>query len=99
MKNYTYGWELKDKGYVEIQKESYDKYQKEMDEFICHTSNVIAEAKCGWDGVKYVVMKHKDCKDYSEFMVLWVKGGGSRWIPITGNSKGCNFEVLGKNLW
>jgi hypothetical protein len=31
--------------------------------------------------------------------VLWVEDGGSRWIPISGNSLGCCLSVLGENLW
>ena len=34
-----------------------------------------------------------------EYMVLCVDGRTERWIPIDGNSKGCNFSVLGENLW
>jgi len=30
---------------------------------------------------------------------LYVDGGGQRYIPINGNSKGCNLSVLGENLW
>jgi hypothetical protein len=37
---------------------------------------------------------------YAEpYMVLCVDGHGERWIPIDGNSKGCNLQVLGENIW
>jgi len=100
MKNYTYGWVLEDKGYVEVPEAEYTESQIDMKNYIETMSELIRSAKCGWSGVKYKVMKFKDVEDYREsYMVLWVTGGGSRWIPITGNSKGCNFSVLGENLW
>jgi hypothetical protein len=34
-----------------------------------------------------------------KYMVLWVEGGGERWIPITGSSKGACLSALGENLW
>ena len=98
MKNYTYGWKLKEMGYVEIPAEKYDTNQKEMSDYIAMLSNVVATAKCGWDGVWYKLMV--DQSGYpSPYMVLHVDGCGERWIPIDGNSKGCNLEIVGKNLW
>ena len=96
MKNYTYGWLLKERGYVE--ELEYTASQTDMKKFIESMSTIITESRCGWSGVKYKVMKH-DNGDVNEYMVLWVEGGGERWIPINGNSKGCNFSVLGENLW
>ena len=96
-KNYTYGWLLRDRGYVEIPESDYTTRQMEMKNFIESMSEVIKAAKCGWDGVKYKVMKYMD-NSIEKFMVLYC-GDGERWIPITGNSKGCNFSVLGENLW
>lgn len=98
MKNYTYGWAVRDKGYVELPVAEYDEYQMDMRKFIKSMSAVIVEARCGWDGVRYEVMKH-DNGNVVEYMVLYCNGGGSRWIPITANSKGSNFSVLGENLW
>lgn len=98
MKNYTYGWAIKDKGYVELPVTEYNDYQMDMRKFIKSMSSVIVEAQCGWSGVRYEVMKHER-GDVLEYMVLYCDGGGSRWIPITDNSKGCNFSVLGENLW
>lgn len=97
IKNYTYGWILKDQGFVEVPEADYTVRQMEMKEFINLMSKVIASAKCGWDGVKYKVMRYTD-NSIGKFMVLYCDGG-ERWIPINGNSKGCNFSVLGENLW
>ena len=99
MKNYTYGWVLEDKGYVSLPMTEYTENQLDMNKFIEDMSAVIAEAKCGWSGVRYEVVKNKKCGDVLEYMVLYCNSGGSRWIPISGNSKGCNFSVLGENLW
>jgi hypothetical protein len=98
MKNYTYGHVIKDKGYVELPVAEYTANQLDMKKFIESMSSVIVEAKCGWSGVRYEVMKHK-VGDVAEYMVLYCNKGGSRWIPITANSKGSNFSVLGENLW
>jgi hypothetical protein len=97
MKNYTYGWRLKELGYVEMPEEQYTDRQKDMKEYIDVLSEAVREAKCGWDGVRYAVMQHRD-GFIEKYMVLYTDGG-DRWIPITGNSKGCNFSVLGENLW
>lgn len=99
MKNYTYGWALKDLGFAEVPEEQYNVYQKDMKAFVDSMNPVIAAARCGWDGVRYVVMRHeKDLMDGDPYMVLFCENG-ERWIPIAGNSKGCNFAVLGENLW
>ena len=98
MSNYTFGWMLKQQGYVEVPEEQYTDRQKDMQEYIKALSEVVRKAKCGWDGVRYAVMKYAD-DSIEKYMVLWCDNGGSRWIPITGNSKGCNLSVLGENLW
>ena len=98
MKNYTYGWVLKDRGYVEIPESEYTDRMWEMKEFIDMLSEVVKKAKCGWDSVEYKVMKYTD-DSFEKFMVLCVDGHGERWIPINGNGKGCNLQVLGENLW
>ena len=98
-KNYTYGWMLKEKGYVEVPEAEYTARQIDMKNYIESMSAVIKVAQCGWDGVRYGAMKvHNDTQHYEDFMILYCDGG-ERWIPITGNSKGCNFSVLGENLW
>lgn len=98
MKNYVYGCAIKDRGFVEMAKEEYTEHQTDMSNFIKSMSAVIADARCGWDGVRYEVVRHKENGGTAEYMVLYCNGG-ERWIPISGNSKGCNFEVLGQNIW
>ena len=97
MKNHTYGWKLKENGYVEIPDSEYNSYQKDMRSFIDDLSKVVVNAKCGWDGLQYKVMKN-NLNDINEYMVLCVEGH-ERWIPISGNSKSLNLRVLGENIW
>lgn len=97
MKNYTFGWALRDVGYVEVPEEEYTEHQKNMAEYIAVLSDAVSKAKCGWSGVEYRLMKINNY--VAPYMVLCVDGHGERWIPIDGNSKGCCLEVLGQNIW
>lgn len=97
MANYTFGWALRDAGYVEVPTEEYNEHQKDMAEYIEILSEAVRNAKCGWSGVEYRLMKINNYE--APYMVLCVDGHGARWIPIDGNSKGCNLSVLGENLW
>jgi hypothetical protein len=97
-KNYTYEWEIKERGFVEVSEAEYTERQKEHGDFIKALSDVVVKAKCGWDGVKYKVMKNK-LGHTAPYMVLYVGDNGERWIPVEGNSMGCNLQVLGENLW
>lgn len=98
MKNYTYGWELREQGWSEIPEDSYSDYQKDRAKYIGILSEAVNKANCGWSGVGYAVMQYIH-DEISEYMVLWVKDGGSRWIPISGSSKGACLSALGENLW
>ena len=98
MKNYTYGWRLRDLGYIEVPENEYTERMWDMKKYIDMLSDVVVKANCGWDGVEYKVMKYID-DSIEKYMVLCVEGKGERWIPINGNSKGCNLQVLGENLW
>ena len=98
MKNYTFGWRIKDMGYVEVPESEYTKSMIDTKDYISVLSDAIAKAKCGWDSVEYKVMPLPS-GGINEYMVLCVDGHGERWIPISGNSKGSNFSVLGENIW
>lgn len=98
MKNYIYGWMLKDRGCVEVPESDYTEHMWDMKRYIALLSNAVIAAKCGWDAVEYKVMRYPN-SGIEAYMVLCVNGHGERWIPINGNSKGCNLSVLGENLW
>lgn len=104
MKNYMYKWQIGNgfDSWEEVPEEQYTERQKEHKEFIDMLSAVVKKANCGWDEVKYKVIKYEagtDKECFEKFMVLCIDGHEERWIPITGNSMGCNFAVLGENLW
>ena len=104
MKNYIYKFQVGN-GYdswEEVPEEQYTERKKEHKEFIDMLSAVVKKAKCGWDEVKYKVIKYEagtDGECFDTFMVLCVDEREVRWIRITGNSMGANLEALGKNLW
>ena len=100
MKNYTYAWKVRQLGWEEVDVREYNNYQLEMREFIKELSGVVWKAKCGWRGVNYKVVKNAN-GDTDEYMVLYTSTGDNdgRWIPVSGNSKGCNLSVIGENLW
>lgn len=98
MKNYTFGWKLRDMGCVEVPNSEYTDSMLDTKAYIEVLSNAIAIAKCGWDSVEYRPMRYLD-GSIGEYMALCIDGHGERYIPISGNSKACNFSVLGENLW
>ena len=100
MKNYTYGWLLKQQGYKELPESDYTERKIEMKRYVDILSDVVVKAKCGWDGVKYKVMQYGGDGSFEQFMVLHTDNiDHGRWIPINGNSMGLNLQVLGENLW
>ena len=100
MKNYAYKYYVTQVlGFEEIPESEYTTYQHEQKEFILKLSDVLKAARCGWDEVKYKVMRHPTSGSETEYMVLCVDNDEVRWINVSGNSKGCNLEVLGENLW
>lgn len=59
----------------------------------------VKAAKCGWDDVKYILVKYPNSTYRYPYMVLCVDDHPARWIPVDGNSDGCNLQVIGENLW
>lgn len=104
MKNFMYGWQVKERRHKEVPVTEYTKTQWDMYSYITGVlNNAIKAANCGWLGVDYKVLDFGD--DTREYMILYSNGefnnnyNSSRWIPVDGNSKGCNFSVLGENIW
>jgi hypothetical protein len=103
MKNYLHKYQIAG-GLVfeEVTEEQYTDRQKADKEFIDMLAAVVVKAKCGWDDLRYKVIKYEGGTDrefFDKFMVLCADDREVRWIPITGNSMGCNLQVLGENLW
>lgn len=101
MKNYTYAWKVMQLGYdEEVDVREYTCSQLEMREFVEELSKLVWKAKCGWKGVHYKIMRNSNGST-NEYMVLYTSTGDNdgRWIPVSGNSKGCNLSVIGENLW
>ncbi len=98
MKNYTQKCILEERGYTEVPESEYTERQNEMKKYIGMLSDIVIDAQCGWDKLKYKVMSYNG--EFNEkYMVLCVDEREVRWIPITGNSKACILQVLGENLW
>ena len=97
MKSYFLNRFVNEYGYIEVPESEYTDSQKDMKTYINILSNIIIKIDCGWDGVRYKVMSYYG-EYIEEFMVLYADGEEARWIPITGNSKECNFETLIENL-
>jgi hypothetical protein len=59
----------------------------------------VKAANCGWSDVQYICIKYPDSDHIYPYMVLCVNDKPERWIPVDGNSDGCNLQVIGENLW
>lgn len=99
MKNYVYTLTIKERGGEELDwrewPESYCKHSVYIEK---HLSPALKVAKCGWDDVVYKVIKYPS-GEIAPYMVLCINGNPERWIPVDGNSDGCNLQVLGENIW
>ncbi len=59
----------------------------------------VKAANCGWSDLKYLCIKYPNNDHIYPYMVLYVNDRPERWIPVDGNSDGCNLQVIGENLW
>jgi hypothetical protein len=59
----------------------------------------IIAANCGWSDLQYLCVQYPGSDYLYPYMVLYVNDKPERWIPIDGNSDGCNLQVIGENLW
>jgi hypothetical protein len=64
-----------------------------------HLRPAVISAKCGWDDLRYLCIKYPGSDHIYPYMVLYVDDRPERWIPVEGNSYGCNLQVIGENLW
>ena len=59
----------------------------------------VRHAHCGWSDLQYICVKYPGSDHIYPYMVLYVNDRPERWIPVEGNSYGCNLQVIGENLW
>lgn len=99
MKNYTYASVIKQHGGEELAWKEWSNDHLERSVYVdLFLSPALKAARCGWDGLLYKVIKYP-CGTITSYMVLCVNGKPERWIPVDGNSDGCNLQVLGENIW
>ena len=99
MKNYMWKYTIEQRGGVEANKEEWlDGFANHCEYITNFLAPALRAAKCGWDDLQYKVIKYPSGA-IEPYMVLCVNGRPERWIPIDGNSDGCNLEVLGQNIW
>ena len=103
MKYYTFAHILKDKGFVEVPKTSYepcnDAKQMWVEKYL---EPAIIHAKCGWESVKYVLMRNEVANITEEYVILSGDKNDpmdGRYIDITANSKGAIINAVSDNLW
>ena len=99
MKNYTYGYSLKERGGELLNLEDYTDCQKEKKSFV---NNFLSEAinrTKFWKKVEYVVWKFPE-GFLNEYLVLYSFDDiDSRYINVTGNSLAAVFLSLAENIW
>lgn len=74
----------------------YQKHKRYVEKYL---APAVKAAKCGWDDLAYLCVKYPGSTHIYPYMVLYVGEHPERWIPVEGNSYGCNLQVIGENLW
>lgn len=87
MSNYTWKWDLDEKGFVEASFDEYTKCQLEKRDYVeKYLSPFILHTNCGWDHVVYYVLKN-GC-DTREYVALYheKENINGRYINVSCNS-------------
>ena len=105
MTNYTFKWQLEEKGFKEIPWEDWDnlyngRLYKKKDFYVDnYLMQAIRESNSGWENVKYKLFK----KDgyIEEYIVLCydTKTDEGRYINVSGNSLAAIGQVAFDNLF
>jgi hypothetical protein len=96
---YTHTVIVERQGVICLQDEL-DQHRLRHKEFVeKYLAPAVKESKCGWDNLKYVCIKYPNSDYAYPYMVLYVGNKPERWIPVDGNSDGCNLQVIGENIW
>lgn len=102
MKNYMYEFTIKERGYEPISFHDYTECQREKLRYVLNDLRpAVAKANCGWQDLDYQVMRTPSGMT-TEFVILWagkINESGSRWMNVTGDSKGSVFSVVAENIW
>lgn len=99
MKNYTFTHVIKERGGIELDWHDWTENQIRHSTYIeKFLAPAVINSDTGWDNLVYKVIKYPN-GSISTYMVLCVDGIPERWIPIEGNSKGCNLQILGENIF
>lgn len=96
--SYVWGWQTYDMGYRALTFDHLTDSEKEKSRYVHQFLSLsVHEAKCGWDGISYVVCDING-EDRTEFVLMFAEANdtprGARWINVTGNSKGAIAEAV-----
>ena len=105
MANYTFKWQLEEKGFKEIPWEDWDnlpngRLYKKKDFYVDnYLMQAIRESNSGWENVKYKLFKKDEYIE--EYIVLCcdTKTDEGRYINVSGNSLAAIGQVAFDNLF
>ena len=105
MANYTFKWQLEEKGFKEIPWEDWDnlyngRLYKKKDFYVDnYLMQAIRESNSGWENVKYKLLKKDEYIE--EYIVLCcdTKTDEGRYINVSGNSLAAIGQVAFDNLF
>ena len=106
MANYTFKWQLEEKGFKEIPWEDWDKLPngkgyKNKDFYVNnYLLPAVVQAKCGWEKVVYKIFKD-NFGGYEEYIVLCYdsRNDDGRYINVSANSLGAIAQTVFDNIW
>ena len=105
MSNYTFKWQLEEKGFKEIPWKDWDnlhngRLYKKKDFYVDnYLMQAIRESNSGWENVKYKLLKKDEYIE--EYIVLCydTKTDEGRYINVSGNSLAAIGQVAFNNIW
>lgn len=105
MANYTFKWQLEERGFKEIPWQDWDKlpngrlYKKKDFYVDNYLMQAIRESNSGWENIKYKLLKKDEYIE--EYIVLCydTKTDEGRYINVSGNSLAAIGQVAFNNIW
>lgn len=106
MANYTFKWQLEEKGFEEIPWKDWDnlpngRAYKKKDFYVDnYLSEAVRLARCGWEKVAYKIFKNK-FGGYEEYIVICYDNDSydGRYINVSANSLGAIAQTVFNNIW